>query len=246
MLPEQGGPGHVPHLAKDWTIDGTAYTFTLRDDAAFASGNPLRAEDVVYSLERMQALGVGAVLPVRRRHSGRRPRASMSCGSRSLSPTPRSSPRSCGCRSSTRRWWRRAPSRSGERTSCRARRRGNRGLHGGLSQPAQAETVMAKNDDYFLDVPAAAPDIVRLRYGLEAATVRTLISRGEHDIASQWLPPEVVKALADDGAQLLTESGTGRVLPQDEHAQAPARRPALPSGARERVRLRTPPSRWSR
>jgi peptide/nickel transport system substrate-binding protein len=73
----------------------------------------------------------------------------------------------------------------------------------------QQETVMVKNPDYFLGVPEAAPDTVRLRYGLEPATVRTLISQGEHDISSQWLPPEVLKALAANGAQLLTESGTG-------------------------------------
>jgi len=73
----------------------------------------------------------------------------------------------------------------------------------------QEETVMAKWGDYFLGVPDLAPDTVRLRYGLEAATVRTLIAQGEHDIASQWLPPEVIQALAKDGAQLLTESGSG-------------------------------------
>jgi peptide/nickel transport system substrate-binding protein len=68
---------------------------------------------------------------------------------------------------------------------------------------------MAKNASYFLGVADAAPDTVRLRYGLEAATVRALIATGEHDISSQWLPPEVMGALAKDGAQLFTESGTG-------------------------------------
>lgn len=67
---------------------------------------------------------------------------------------------------------------------------------------------MAKNPAYFLGVPATAPDKVRLRYGTEAATVRTLIAQGEHEISSQWLPPEVLKSLAADGAQLLTERGT--------------------------------------
>jgi len=67
---------------------------------------------------------------------------------------------------------------------------------------------MAKSADYFLGVPAKAPETVRFRYGLEAATVRTLIAQGEHDISSQWLPPEVLKSLASSGAQLLTESGT--------------------------------------
>jgi len=76
-----------------------------------------------------------------------------------------------------------------------------------VSHNPQEETVMGKNADYFLGVPAKAPDTVRYRYGLEAATVRTLIARGEHDISSQWLPPEVLKSLAGEGAQLLTESG---------------------------------------
>ncbi|MGR3710786.1 MAG: ABC transporter substrate-binding protein, partial [Alterinioella nitratireducens] len=77
------------------------------------------------------------------------------------------------------------------------------------SHNPQEVTVMAVNEDYFLPINDAAPDQVRLRYSLEAATVRTLIAQGEHDIASQWLPPEVIRALAEDGAQLFTESGTG-------------------------------------
>src|SRR5581483_7233904 len=40
----------VPHLAKEWKIspDGTEYTFTLRDDVKFASGNPFTADDVKF------------------------------------------------------------------------------------------------------------------------------------------------------------------------------------------------------
>ena len=34
-------------------------------------------------------------------------------------------------------------------------------------------------------------------------------AQGKHDISSQWLPPEVMGALAKEGAQLFTESGTG-------------------------------------
>ena len=59
LLPNQGGPGHSPHLASSWEIDGTSVTFTLRDDVMFQSGNKMKAADVVYSLERMQALGAG-------------------------------------------------------------------------------------------------------------------------------------------------------------------------------------------
>jgi len=83
------------------------------------------------------------------------------------------------------------------------------GAYSVMSRNPQEETVMSKWGDYFLGVADSAPAAVRLRYGLEGATMRTLIAQGAHDIASQWLPPEVTKALAEDGAQLLTENGSG-------------------------------------
>ncbi|MBP0500610.1 hypothetical protein J8J32_21280, partial [Mycobacterium tuberculosis] len=45
-------------LATAWTADDAArtITFTLRDGVKFTSGNPLRAEDVVYSWKRVIAL----------------------------------------------------------------------------------------------------------------------------------------------------------------------------------------------
>ncbi len=41
-------------LARSWEVseDGTVYTFYLRNDVVFESGNPLTAEDVRYSVER--------------------------------------------------------------------------------------------------------------------------------------------------------------------------------------------------
>lgn len=43
-----------PSLAERWSIsdDGRTYTFTLRQDACFADGTPITAEDVRYSFER--------------------------------------------------------------------------------------------------------------------------------------------------------------------------------------------------
>ena len=59
VYPKQGGAGVQPHLATEWSIDGNSFTFTLRDDVKFNSGNPLTAEDVVFSYNRMTALGQG-------------------------------------------------------------------------------------------------------------------------------------------------------------------------------------------
>lgn len=44
-----------PSVATDYTVDetGTVYTFHLRDDVVFSSGNPLTANDVVWSINRV-------------------------------------------------------------------------------------------------------------------------------------------------------------------------------------------------
>lgn len=43
----------VPALAESWeTPDETTYVFTLRDDATFHNGDPVTAEDVVFSLQQ--------------------------------------------------------------------------------------------------------------------------------------------------------------------------------------------------
>jgi peptide/nickel transport system substrate-binding protein len=44
----------VPDVAKSWTVspDDKTYTFEIKPGLKFASGNPLTAEDVAYSLQR--------------------------------------------------------------------------------------------------------------------------------------------------------------------------------------------------
>ena len=206
VLPEQGGPGHTPHLASSWTVDGASYTFTLRDDVAFQSGNKMSAADVVYSVERMQALGAGlsylltgvtaeAVDDNPVKFTLEEAYAPLIASLVRLPIVDMAHVKA----NSDSEWGEEFLSGNGAGT----------GAYSVSSHNPQEETVMAKSDSYFLDVADTAPDTVRLRYGLEAATVRTLIAQGEHDIASQWLPPEVIQALAKDGAQLLTETGTG-------------------------------------
>ncbi len=47
----------VPALASDWTVsdDGMTYTFTLVEDATFCNGDAFDAEDVKFSIERVQS-----------------------------------------------------------------------------------------------------------------------------------------------------------------------------------------------
>jgi len=213
VLPKQGGPGHVPHLAKSWVSDANTYTFTLRDDVKFQSGNSMTAQDVVFSVERMKALGAGlsylfgeiqsveAIDPQTVKFTLATPYAPFVA---SLVRLPIIDQQlvmeNLGKGEGKMGDWGQAYlSEHGAGT----------GAYSIVSHNPQEETVMAKNDNYFLGINDLAPDVVRLRYGLEPATVRTLIAQGEHDISSQWLPPEVMAALVKDGAQLFTESGTG-------------------------------------
>ncbi|MBN1485674.1 MAG: peptide ABC transporter substrate-binding protein [Chloroflexia bacterium] len=55
----------IPDLAADWSVsaDGRVYTFTLRPEARFNSGRPVRAEDVIYSFERACDPALGPNLP---------------------------------------------------------------------------------------------------------------------------------------------------------------------------------------
>jgi peptide/nickel transport system substrate-binding protein len=47
-----------PRLATSWTVsdDGLTYTFNLREGVLFANGDPLTAEDVVYSINRLKGV----------------------------------------------------------------------------------------------------------------------------------------------------------------------------------------------
>ena len=212
VIPKPGQPGYDPLLATGWETTGTTYTFKLRTDVKFQSGNPMTAEDVVFSLDRMKALGAGlsylfenvekaeAVGPTTVKFTLKEAYAPFVS---SLTRLPIVDKKlvmaNLGAGDGEMKDW-----GQGYLSTHGA----GSGAYSVVSHNPQEETVMAKSATYFLGVPAKAPDTVRFRYGLEAATVRTLIAQGEHDISSQWLPPEVLKSLAAGGAQLLAEKGT--------------------------------------
>lgn len=55
-FPDADASQILPRLASDWTVseDGLTYTFMLRDDVVFSNGDPLSAEDVVFSMNRLK------------------------------------------------------------------------------------------------------------------------------------------------------------------------------------------------
>ncbi len=54
-FPDNNASDILPGLASSWEVsdDGLTYTFTLREGATFASGNPVTAADVVFSFNRL-------------------------------------------------------------------------------------------------------------------------------------------------------------------------------------------------
>lgn len=213
VIPVQGGHGMAPHLAEKWEGDGTTFTFTLRQDVKFSSGNPMTADDVVFSFDRMMALGAGnsflfldvekaeAVDPHTVRFTLKSPNAPFVSSLTRLPIVDKAVVMANLAEGEGEmKDWGKAYLTANSAGS---------GAYTVVSHNPQDETVMAKNPAYFLPIAAEAPDTVRLRYGLDPATVRTLISQGEHDISSQWLPPEVKTAIAEGGGQLLSEGGTG-------------------------------------
>jgi peptide/nickel transport system substrate-binding protein len=55
-FPDTDATEIIPMLATEWSVsdDGLTYTFKLRDDAVFSSGNPLTAADAAFSLLRVK------------------------------------------------------------------------------------------------------------------------------------------------------------------------------------------------
>ena len=216
LLPARGGGGMEPHLAVSWAVEGTTFTFTLREDVTFASGNPLTAADVVFSYERLIALGQGFS------HLFRDHVASVEASGDHTVVFTLNQPYAPFLAGLTRLQVVDSATvlenlEDGDygdlgdygQAYLSANAAGT-GAYAVTAHNPQEETTFARNEGYFLAFDGTAPDVVRLRYGLEGATVRTLIARGEHDIASQWLPPEIVRGIAEgDGTQLLFEGGMG-------------------------------------
>lgn len=228
VIPEAGGTEILPHLAESWSIDGTTYTFTLRDDVRFLSGEVMEAEDVVFSLERMIALGQGFSSlfgGVIESVEAPDPQTVAITLSGPYAPFLGSLVRLAVVDKDTVM----ANLEDGDYgemgdygQAFLSTTSAGTGAYSIDSHDPQNLTVMAKNDEYFLGVPEAAPDIVRLQYSIEPATLRALITRGELDIGDQWMAPEIKAAVAaTDGVGLGTEAGISSFYLKLNNQRAP-------------------------
>lgn len=226
LIPKAGTTDFEPLLAKKWkTSDNIHYTFDLRNDVKFHSGDLLTSEDVVFSFKRMMALGQGFSYLYSNVESVKavdndtviftlkQPYSPFLSSLVHLPIIDKDLVMShLGKGDGEMKDW--------GQTYLNLNDAGS-GAYTISSHNPQSETVMQKNPDYFLPIQSKAPDTVRMRYGLEPSTVRTLMKQGKHDISSQWLPPEVLKSLANDGMQLLHQQGAAEFYIKLNTAEAP-------------------------
>lgn len=214
-----GTKGVTPSLAKSWKVspDGKTYTFTLRQGVKFHDGSTLTADDVVFSLQRMQALkqGFANLFEVVR-------------SAKASSPTTvvftLSKPYAAFLANLLRL---QIVNKDLVLKNKQAGKFGANGDYGQaylnthdagsgayqvVSHDPQHLTVMKKFGGYFQSFAKNAPDTVRLSYSVDPTTVRTMMSRKEHDITSQWLPPETLQALNKAGSGLLQERGVSELF----------------------------------
>jgi peptide/nickel transport system substrate-binding protein len=214
LIPGEGGKGFTPHLAESYDVEGNVFTFRLRSGVKFQSGNELSAEDVVFSLNRLVTIGAGfsslfrgwiqnveAVDRQTVRITLTAPYAPFLAATFRLAIVDKKTVMANlkeGQFGEFKDYGQAFLNTTGAGT----------GAYRVVSHNPQQETVLEKNQDYFLGVPAKAPDQVRVRYGLEGPTQLALFRRGELDVITQWAAPEIKRSAADvKGTKMVGESG---------------------------------------
>lgn len=214
LLPGEGGQGVQPHLAESYEVDGSVYTFHLRKGVKFSSGNEMTAEDVVFSLERLIAIGAGpaplfskwvqkveAIDDHTVRITTEAPYAPLLAATFRLGIIDKKTVV--------------ANLGKGDFGDMGDYGQGYLGMNSAgtgayrvVSHNPQAQSVLEKNPDYFLPIPAEAPDRAIMSFGVEQATQVALMRRGELDIMSQWASPETKRAASQiEGVEILSEAG---------------------------------------
>lgn len=223
LVDAKPGGGVMPSLAESWTVspDSKTYTFKIRAGVKFHDGGALSAEDVVFSLERTLALNAGY--------------ARLFQGAKVASPDGATvsfvlaEPNAAFLASLVR-----LPivQKSLVLKNVKPGNHGDRGDYGEAfltnadagsgayrvtEHNPQEQTLLVKFPGYFGTFADKSPDMVRIRYGVEAATIRTLMARKEFEMTSQWIPNEIKRALADAGGMsLISEGGSGYfILPMN-------------------------------
>jgi peptide/nickel transport system substrate-binding protein len=196
-----GGGGLMPLLASNWEYTNpTTLNITLKDGVKFHSGNILEAEDVVFSYNRLMDMGQGfsflfssvkdvsAIDKSTVQFTTNEPFAPLVASLIRLGIVDKDT-----IMENT------VDGNYGDNgdygEAYLLKNSAGTGAYKIVDHDPNVKTVLAKNNDYFQGHNQDSPDEVIIKYSVEAATIKTLLVRNEHEISSMWLPNEVVAAL---------------------------------------------------
>jgi len=217
------GPGGklVPALAESWQVsaDGLTYTFRLRRGVKFHDGAEVTAGDVEFSLRRMMDLKQGYSYLYDGWVSA------VKAGGPSTVTVTLAKPYGPFLSTLVRLG---IVNKALVLKNKKAGKYGENGDYGEAflstndagsgpyrirAHNPQQRSVIEKFPGYWQGFARNAPDEVRVSLSVEAATIRTLMVRREHEVTSQWLPTEIYRALdATPGIALATERGQSNLF----------------------------------
>lgn len=226
------GPGGrlVPSLAESWQVspDGLTYTFRVRRGVRFHDGSTVNAEDVEFSLRRMMELKQGYSYLFDGWVSSVQTSGGSSVAVRLAKPYGPflSTLVRLGVLNKDLVLKNKKAGKYGENgdygEAFLNKNDAGSGPYRIRMHNPQQRSVIEKFPGYWQGFARNAPDEVRVSLSVEAATIRTLMVRREHDVTSQWLPTEIYRALdATRGIALATERGQSNLFLKINTKRAP-------------------------
>ena len=204
VIPSPPDAALKPLLADSWDGGPTSYTFHLHPGVKFHSGNPMTADDVVFSYQRLVTVGQGyaflfkgvvkdvvAVDPMTVRFDLEKPFAPFLASLVRLQIVDKKAilaNLADGQYGDMKDYGQAYLTKTDAGT----------GAYKVVSHDPVGQTVLGRFDDYFLGVHAGEPDTARLRYSLEASAIRTLMEQGELQLSNAFLPPETLRSLGEN------------------------------------------------
>lgn len=201
MTVEEGGK-LVPELAESWEVspDAREVTFKIRADANFTDGSPVEANDVIYSVERLQRLNQGPA----NLFTGVLAPGSVTAVdaktvkftlSKTFAPFLATVPSIFIINEEVAR----ANEGSDDAQTYLASNIAGAGAYSLKEAPSGSGMTLVRNKDYYAGFKEHPIDEIRYVVVPDEATVRSLAASGELTMSSAFLSPDTYKAMEEMG-----------------------------------------------